>query len=117
MTSSFRLILTREGQDSSKDDVIVVHVEDYNTFRVHYKDKLSNSCHLSYYDWDELCQYLDSMRHLLAVDNDPFDTIQLQVPGFPCISLKPRTFKKEETYEVFSNVIEAYVSRVACPVY
>jgi hypothetical protein len=111
MTSSFRIILTRDGKDASQDDVISVHIEDYDSFRVHYNDRLSQSTAYHYYDWNGLCEYLTSMRHLLAVDADPFDTIQLQVPGFPCISLKPRTFNNDETYETFFGVVESYVNR------
>ena len=111
MSPSFRIILTRDGKDSSQDDVIVVHVEDYDSFRVDYNDRLSVHSYRDYYDWDGLCQYLTSMRHLLSVDADPFDTIQLQVPGFPCVSLKPRTFNKDETYDTFFGVVESYVNR------
>jgi hypothetical protein len=117
MSPSFRILLTRVSQDSSKDDVIVVYVENYDSFRVHYNDKLSSRSYVHYYTWSELCEYLDSMRHLLSVDSDPYETIQLQVPGFPCISLKPRTFAKEDTYESFSAVVESYVNRVAVPLY
>jgi hypothetical protein len=94
------------------DDVIHVYVVDSDTFRVNYDDRHSESSYVHYYDWDGLCNYLESMRQLLAVDADPFDTIQLQVPGFPCVSVKPLVFACDKTYEAFSNVIDAYVEQV-----
>ena len=113
MTNSFRIILTRENLPASNDDVIHVHVVDNDTFRVKYDDRFSGSSYTHFYDWLGLCTYLESMRQLLAVDADPFDTIQLQVPGFPCVSLKPFMFAETKTYDAFSNIIDSYVGQVA----
>lgn len=112
MSNSFRILLTRENMTSTNDDVIQVYVVDSDTFRVNYEDRYSGLSYTHYYDWDGLCDYLESMRQLLAADADPFDTIQLQVPGFPCVSVKPLVFACDKIYEAFSSVIDAYVEQV-----
>ena len=111
MSSNFMIVLTRTGLDSSNDDVIKVFVESYDWFRVEYTDQMANNSTVHYYNWKNFCNYLSSLRQLLLVDTEPFESIQLQVPGFPCVSLDLGTFGEYESYNSFLDVIEDYIKQ------
>ena len=114
MSDCFRIVLTRKNLDSNHDDVIRVTVNSFDDFTVRYTDKDSNKSSFEMtFDWHGLIGYLDSLKHMLSLDIEPFDDVQLQVPGFPVVALTPYMFGQQETYDIFVGVVERYVTQVS----
>ena len=113
-SNSFTIVLPRKNEGVSSDDVIRVVVEDYDWFTVHYNDRSSNSKTSMEMNWDDLLDYLDDLRMLLQHDVEPFDSFQLQVPGFPCVALSMFDLYNTKLYNTITNVIERYVVQVTC---
>ena len=113
MSNSFSLILTRKNLDFKHDDEIRVTVDSYDEFTVRYTDKDSNESRFEMtLDWDGLLEYFDSLKHMLSLDIEPFADIQIQVPGFPVIALTPYLFARNETHEIFVDIVERYVTQL-----
>lgn len=115
MSNSFRIVLTRKDLNSKHDDVIHVVVDSYDEFTVKYTDKNSSSkaSFTMHFDWYDLLDYFGSLQHMLSLDVEPFEQIQVQIPGFPLIALTPYLFGQEETYDTFVDSVERYVTQVS----
>jgi len=114
MTNSFRIVLTRKGLDATHDDEIRVTVDSYDEFTVRYTDKDSNKSRFEMaFNWDALLEYFDSLKHMLSLDVAPFEDVQIQIPGFPVIALTPYLFGQEETFDIFVDIVERYVTQVS----
>jgi hypothetical protein len=114
MSNSFQIILTRKNLDCTHDDEINVKVNSYDEFAVRYTDKDSGKSRFDMtFDWDELLEYFDSLKHMLSLDIAPFADVQIQVPGFPVIALTPYLFAQNETHEIFVDIVERYVNQLS----
>jgi hypothetical protein len=114
MSNSFQIILTRKNLDCAHDDEINVKVNSYDEFAVRYTDKDSGKSRFDMtFDWDELLEYFDSLKHMLSLDIAPFADVQIQVPGFPVIALTPYLFAQNETHEIFVDIVERYVNQLS----
>ena len=113
-TLPITLRLIRADKTAQYDDIIKIYRVDYedDSYKIVYEDndaatEEGTTTHESvrYYTGDELDTYLTSLFALLGRDNDPFESFQIQAPGFPCILLRVEQLKKARVREEILNVL------------
>ena len=86
--SSINIILIRNMNNKKKDDSIrILPTSTEGVVNLRYQDSVNESKHELRLTNDELCHYFVSLFHVMSYDTDPFDSIQVNCPAFPCILL------------------------------
>jgi hypothetical protein len=86
--SSINIILIRNMNNKKKDDSIrILPTSTEGVVNLRYQDSVNESNHELRLTNDELCHYFVSLFHVMSYDTDPFDSIQVNCPAFPCILL------------------------------
>jgi len=86
--SSINIILIRNMNNKKKDDSIrILPASTECVVNLRYQDSVNESKHELRLTNDELCHYFVSLFHVMSYDTDPFDSIQVNCPAFPCILL------------------------------
>jgi hypothetical protein len=80
--------LTRDN-DADNDDRIVIKYKDEDSYQIYFQDGNTTSFRPSTYctvlSGEELDVYIESLFTLLVRDKAPFESIQFQLPCFPCL--------------------------------
>ena len=113
-TQPITLRLLRRSKDAEYDDIIKIYRVDFedDSYKIVYVDNdpapgVNSVKHesIQYYTGEELDTYLTSLFVLLTRDDDPFNKLQIQAPGFPCILLRVDQLKKPRVREEILNVL------------
>lgn len=108
------LRLLRKDKGAKKDDIIKIKCWDVDVdekYQIDYKDADSNtdtgvSYHSStFLTGEQIDAYLQSLFVLLTRDSDPFESLQIMGPGFPCILLPIQELKKERVRQSILDVL------------
>ncbi len=82
------ICLIRNTSSIKKDDTIVVRPTDIDgTVYLRYQDSVNRSKHELYLTHEQLSHYFVSLFHAMSYDTEPFDSVQVNFPAFPCILL------------------------------
>jgi len=81
--------------DSSKDDVLCITRIAENSYRLIYTERSGDGAHVDIMTLTNqtLLAYLYRMFWLLGLDEDPFESVQLFVPGYPTFLIKATNMK------------------------
>jgi len=94
MSNTFIIIFTKDDNHKNDDKMTFNFHSDHVTL-THYPSGAKTIPKLTFYDKEELLNYVDDMITFFSIDNEPFDTVQLLVPGIPTTLLKWKTFIKK----------------------
>jgi hypothetical protein len=77
-----------ETDNPEKDDKIAIHHKGENVYHLYYQDgdtqnSKGNIAHMTVLEGEELDTYLLNLFTLLALDRQPFRSIQFLIPGCP----------------------------------
>ena len=105
--------LTRDT-DEENDDRILIRYKGEGLYQLFFKDGNTTGKKTSTYctvlDVDELTVYLDSFFSLLSTDRDPFQTVEFQIPCFPCVQFSPRDLRNETVQESLKSLLSVLYS-------
>lgn len=107
-----RIILTQTGKDQKHDVNIRIRVNSYDEFSIQYTENESGHKARMEFDWDTLLEYLSDVFALLAKDEAPFESVQIQIPGMPLVALPLYEADDEDTFEILTNSLERFVEQV-----
>ena len=90
-----RFLRCGEINDSSTDDVLRIQRLADNSYRVIYKEQSGNPPYIDIMTLTSqaLLAYLYRVFWLLGLDEDPFQSVQLFVPGYPTCMIKAADIK------------------------
>ena len=105
----FRLLRSGpENNDQSRDDMICIECQGEDSYNVYYRDSdLSNPnvAHMICLSGDQLDTYLYGLFYLIARDADPFRSVQVTAPCFPCILLDVKSFRIEGVRDALNSLL------------
>jgi hypothetical protein len=108
------LRLIRKEKGAKNDDIIKIKcwdIEEDEKYQINYKDGDADTCcgvinHSStFLTGEQVDTYLISLCTLLTRDSDPFESLQIAAPGFPCILLPVQELKKERLRQAILDVL------------
>ena len=86
--SSISINLIRNVNNKKKDDTILIRpTSTEGVVYLRYQDSVNESKHELRLTNDELCHYFVSLFHVMFYDTDPFESVQINCPAFPCVLL------------------------------
>lgn len=104
----------RSFEGSELDDAQLDIKKTRDGYSVHYTDKtLKCNDNFNLKSNDDLMRYLDVFTRNILADRDgsqPFVSIQYIVPGFPATVIRREDLNDEETYELFCETVQFYMS-------
>ena len=105
--------LTRNTEEEN-DDRILIRYKGEGLYQLFFQDGNTTGKKANIYctllDADELTVYLDSFFALLSADRDPFESIEFQIPCFPCVQYSPRDLRSEALQDSLKNVMTVLYS-------
>ena len=110
MASSYPPLAFRFIRDTNfprLDDIlkIVPHGTSGRVFDVQYIDMEDRTKHALVASEREVLDFVEDMLDLLPVDQDPFVQVQLMVPAFPSVLLRPQDLEKVYVRDAFLRVV------------
>ena len=106
--SCISVILYRDAEDSSQDDVIKIYpADDKNLFVCSYTEKHSNIRFRFTDSWDESLKYLALALSALPYDADPFCTVQFNIPSYPPVSVKVKNLEKSPLVKIVFDQMDS----------
>lgn len=108
------LRLLRKDKSAKKDDIIKIKfwdIEEDEKYQIDYMDGEADTVsgvvkHSStYLTGEQVDTYMTSLFVLLTRDADPFESFQIQAPGFPCILLPIEELKKERVRQSILDLL------------
>jgi hypothetical protein len=89
--SSIRINLIRDVNKNTKDDIITIRRTNVEgVVHLRYQDSVTKSKHELRLTDNEVCQYFISLFHAMSYDTEPFHSVQVNFPAFPCILLSTK---------------------------
>jgi len=85
---AINIMLIRSVDNKKNDDTITIRpTSTEGVVYLRYQDSVNESKHELRLTNDELCQYFISLFHVMSYDTDPFHSVQVNCPAFPCVLL------------------------------
>ena len=105
--SAISLNLIRNVSSKKSDDTITIRPT-FTEGVVHllYKDSVNDSKHEVRLTNDELCHYFVSLFHVMSYDTDPFESVQVNCPAFPCVLLSVKDLGDESLRMRLQSMIQ-----------
>jgi hypothetical protein len=101
-----QLRFIRKDDAKMKDDIVNITRKEADLFEIHYNDLDAKVKQKTLgLGRAEVLQHLSYSLRLLTLDEDPFESVQLLVPGMPSILVKPKSLSSS-TRDLFYDTIE-----------
>ena len=98
--SSIVFQLIRDSNNTKNDDLIkLTQAPDCDLVDLCYKDRVTNSQHTLRLTKEQAAEYVISLCHIMSYDTEPFKSVQVNFPAFPCIMLSPEDLTYESLRE------------------
>jgi hypothetical protein len=86
--ASVNIYFIRKIGSKAKDDSVLIRATDTpDLVYLRYIDTENNSRHELFLTGDQLRAYFVSLFHVLSYDKEPFESVQVNFPAFPCVLL------------------------------
>ena len=92
-----RFLRRRGSGEPCTDDILEIKKMGENLVRATYREREPRgqlTIDIQNMKYQELFAYLYRMFWMLSVDDDPFETVQFRIPGYPCILIKIETVQQ-----------------------
>jgi len=101
-----QLRFIRKDDAKMKDDIVNIRRKEADLFEIHYNDLDAKVKQKTLgLGRAEVLQHLSYSLRLLTLDEDPFESVQLIIPGMPSILVKPKSLSSS-TRDLFYDTIE-----------
>ena len=105
--SSVQINIIRSLNNQKMDDTIRIRpTNNNNIVEFRYTDAVNNGRHELRLTADEVRLYFVSLFHILKYDTDPFVSVQVTFPAFPCILLNVKDLESESLRLRIQSMIE-----------
>jgi len=112
--SPVTLWLMRSFEGSETSDAQLDIRKNKNTYTVHYSDRtLKCNDTMTFSNGNDLMHYIDIFTRNILADKDassPFHSIQYNIPGFPATVIKRKDLNDYETYDLFCETLNFYMT-------
>jgi hypothetical protein len=99
----FRIMRDSDNQD--QDDIITIRQTPNNTYFMHYNDQSCNkSSKMANMTRAEVLTNLSVSLRLLAIDEKPFDSLQVIVPNVPSVMISPENLTSQARDLIYDTV-------------
>jgi hypothetical protein len=99
----------RFNRESGDDDIITIRPEDDNTYSIVFKDTSAGITH-TLFDNDQMGvqQYLHQVIRMSCLDEDPYQSIQINFPARPQVILpfNPDSYTRDLIYDSVESIME-----------
>jgi hypothetical protein len=98
----------RFNRESGDDDIITIVPSDFDAYNIIFRDNSVDVAHKQYDLVEEEVQvYLSEVLRMSCVDRDPYQNIQLNLPGRPqvMIPFNPDSYTRELIYDSVESVM------------
>jgi hypothetical protein len=94
------------GSDPRRDDAIKVERLGENNLRVSYTERSADGTlvDISMMTYQKFFHYIQRVFMMLSIDDDPFHSVQLMIPGYP-VSLMTVGALKANLYTILDTII------------
>ena len=106
--AAIQILIIRNSNDRDSDDKIAIHYDTMDQqYYVSYLDANTKSKKIQTLnmDGDTLDQYLNSLFTLLALDEQPYENVQFNIPGLPSVIYKATDLTKKKLVEALMTVM------------
>lgn len=104
--TSITVQLIRDKDNTARDDLITIRqTSDYDVVQLSYKDRDNNSFREVRVTKDVVSAYFISLFHVMSYDTDPFVSVQVNFPAFPCILLKTSDLQYESLRQRLQSML------------
>jgi hypothetical protein len=90
---NIQIRLTR-NDNADEDDRIVIRYKDEDIYQIFFQDGYVKKPYCTVLTGEELDVYVESLFVLLARDNDPFLSVEFQIPCFPSLQYTPEDLRE-----------------------
>lgn len=103
--SPIRFCIQRRGMGPESDDELRIEKTDARIYTLTYHDKDSDYKTRVVLDEYSTLRHIQTTMELLCADQDPFEYIQVDIPGFPSIQLEIGQLKSQTIRDnIFTNL-------------
>ena len=110
---SIQIRLTRNSNEE-QDDRIVIRYKDEGIYQLFFQDGNTNlekpNVYCTVLTSEELDTYVDSLFTLLKFDRYPFESVEFQIPCFPCIQVYPGDLRNETLRDTLKRIMPVLYS-------
>jgi hypothetical protein len=94
------------GSDPQRDDALKIERLGENNLRVSYTERSADGIlvDISIMTYQKFFQYIQRIFLMLTLDDDPFHSVQIMIPGYP-VSLMTVGALKINVYSVLDTII------------
>ena len=92
--------IRRGSNDPDRDDILKVTKLGENSLRIVYTEKNEYDSFTDYLqvNYNQFISYIYRMITLLTLDEDPFQSVQFFIPGYPTLLISVATLKVQTPY-------------------
>ena len=99
----FRIM--RDSDNEEQDDIITIRQTPNNTYSMHYNDKSCKKCSkMTNMTRAEVLTNLSVSLRLLALDEKPFDSLQVIAPNIPSVVISPENLSSQARDLIYDTV-------------
>jgi len=108
-TSSIRTSITlrfiRDHDNAETDDLLKISFSNAYSYKIVFKDGKDNlKNRASNYSRQEVLQYLSNVLRLVAVDEQPYDSVQILAPNVPTVIISPQNLSSQMRDLIYDTV-------------
>lgn len=105
-----RFLRKAEKDGASTDDVLKVHKIKEDCVRVTYTESSDHISHVKRLTYDQVHDYLYNVLWTVSIDEAPFKSVQLNIPGYPCMLIAVTTLKEklDDIMDLLASVYTAW---------
>lgn len=115
--SLIHIRLTRDT-NAAKDDRIVIKYKGEDMYQIYFQDGDTahgvTAMYCTVLSGEELDVYIESLFSLLVRDKEPFESIQFQIPCFPCLAYDIQDLREGKLRATLKRIMPILYAAAKC---
>jgi hypothetical protein len=104
--NSVNILFIRDIKENTDDKILIRPTDTDDCFYLRYTDALNKSSHELYLSADQIRQYFLSLFSLVSYDTQPFESVQVNFPAFPCVVLAVKDLGYESVRLRLQSIVD-----------